>query len=801
MSSSARRNIHKVSPFETAEPLGAKLPDQRQRAAASEKTAQTWFSPAQPPASELPKLGTFSDDEDEDTAATTSTHHEKPYPEPFLPPFSRQPHPISLRTTEENSFDWQRLRTTYNPLSPPPDDATTAEGVRLGVVADASDRRWREQVMRLGRWTASGHTAYISGHWGPPEPCDLDELRAVERRALDIEFRRAPVIARRPVKGGKGRRCTGAYWAGRNRVLPWQVENRRTSQKVAGVVRRHVEVATEDVVMADDDDLFVDDEHEDLTLSRPLRSELKRAPKPRVLSSQDKINTRTRTQTTPQTAQSRKRERPGSFSAAVDQLSPFGTSRSNEDHDTPMAKTITQPAPSGGTIGDGLSASSPSTPASRRAQMGTVLGTKTSAADSAQQQRHSTVTVVGASAASEHSRVPVQSPVGRDSRTVLEQEPRPRTQARIDLEFNPVRASMVDKQSQRQRQHRDQQQPLLPVAQQSDHPTKGEKGGRRGDQTWNPSHGIIFGAPPKRGRRTTTNTLAQVASPIPPNITSMNDPNTSDDDDNDGYVTAATTSSRTQPPAVAPLIPRPGSPLYTATANNLSHLFEEQIRHAGEALPSTLTHPGGDPTRPLTRDVTGLPSLGVDGIQSFSDSWEEEDEGWSRGGIAAAGGGPGANLTVAAPQSPSGRSVHSSDAEGTDRSWPNEQADADGLEWFAPEYILPTHRPVGAGPASGRRVAVLENALDRKKGGQGSSLSTQDKTSTRGGSRGRYGGNSKSSRPTVAAKAALVGGSGAEVMAREKRNGCWGIEDAEWDCVYAALREKRFGQRAIEVPR
>lgn len=135
--------------------------------------------------------------------------------------------PAAGPSAEQIQFEYDRLRTVYDPLHPPADDPTTAEGVALGVIADARGRKWREQIMRLGRWVASGDVSYPSGRWGQPEPCDLEDLRPGEREALDIDFRRAAVKKRRPVKGASGRVVVDQFWAERGKTSPWEVFCRR----------------------------------------------------------------------------------------------------------------------------------------------------------------------------------------------------------------------------------------------------------------------------------------------------------------------------------------------------------------------------------------------------------------------------------------------------------------------------------------------------------------------------------------------------------------------------------------------
>lgn len=127
--------------------------------------------------------------------------------------------PATAPTTRASQRAAERLRltTVYNPLCPAADDPITAEGVRLGVVADGPGRLWREQLMRIGRWCHdTGNVVEGVG--------ELDER---ERVRLDILFRRKPVRARVPLKGGRGRRCTRAYWASRNKIRSQDVQRRR----------------------------------------------------------------------------------------------------------------------------------------------------------------------------------------------------------------------------------------------------------------------------------------------------------------------------------------------------------------------------------------------------------------------------------------------------------------------------------------------------------------------------------------------------------------------------------------------
>lgn len=131
-------------------------------------------------------------------------------------------------TPAEIAAERRRLRTIYNPLNPPPDDPVTAEGLALGILPDVEGRKWREQLMRLGRWAASGHTSYVSGQYGPPVACQIERLHPEERLVLDIDFLRAPVVSRRPVKGGKARNDPKEYyWAKRNAISPAVIVKRR----------------------------------------------------------------------------------------------------------------------------------------------------------------------------------------------------------------------------------------------------------------------------------------------------------------------------------------------------------------------------------------------------------------------------------------------------------------------------------------------------------------------------------------------------------------------------------------------
>ncbi|KAJ4393423.1 hypothetical protein N0V93_002633 [Gnomoniopsis smithogilvyi] len=103
----------------------------------------------------------------------------------------------------------QRLTTTYDPLNPPADDPTTAEGVRMGVVTDHDGRHWRQQSMRLGRWITQWKDTYPFAS----EPVDVDELTKAEKNWLDIKFRRRIATRRKPMKMAQGRGCTGRYWS------------------------------------------------------------------------------------------------------------------------------------------------------------------------------------------------------------------------------------------------------------------------------------------------------------------------------------------------------------------------------------------------------------------------------------------------------------------------------------------------------------------------------------------------------------------------------------------------------------
>lgn len=105
----------------------------------------------------------------------------------------------------------QRLTTTFNPLSPPEDDATTAEGVRMGVVTDQDGRHWRQQTMRLGRWVTHWKDTYPFA----AQPVDVEDLTKAEKYWLDIKFRRRIPQRKMPIKKALGRGCTGSYWASR----------------------------------------------------------------------------------------------------------------------------------------------------------------------------------------------------------------------------------------------------------------------------------------------------------------------------------------------------------------------------------------------------------------------------------------------------------------------------------------------------------------------------------------------------------------------------------------------------------
>ncbi|PSR97458.1 hypothetical protein BD289DRAFT_102369 [Coniella lustricola] len=159
------------------------------------------------------------DDEDEDLALV----------EPFAMP---------APTPAEIAADRLRLRTTYDPQNPPPDDPIIAEGTALGVIADLEGRKWLEQLLRLNRWATSGHISYVSGQYGPPESCTVDQLRPQERRVLDLDFQRAPIVSRRPVKGGKGRKDTREYWAKRDKILSAGVRKRRVQMTTTTAATR-----------------------------------------------------------------------------------------------------------------------------------------------------------------------------------------------------------------------------------------------------------------------------------------------------------------------------------------------------------------------------------------------------------------------------------------------------------------------------------------------------------------------------------------------------------------------------------
>lgn len=125
----------------------------------------------------------------------------------FGPPVVQRAAP----SAEQIALKRQRLTTTYDPLSPPEDDATTAEGVRMGVVTDQDGRHWRQQTMRLGRWVT---------HWKdtnpfPAQPVDVEDLTKAEKYWLDIKFRRRILQRKMPIKKAPGRGCTGGYWASR----------------------------------------------------------------------------------------------------------------------------------------------------------------------------------------------------------------------------------------------------------------------------------------------------------------------------------------------------------------------------------------------------------------------------------------------------------------------------------------------------------------------------------------------------------------------------------------------------------
>ncbi|KAJ4423081.1 hypothetical protein N0V82_002210 [Gnomoniopsis sp. IMI 355080] len=123
----------------------------------------------------------------------------------FGPAVTQQAKP----SPEQIALERQRLTTTYDPLNPPDDDPTTAEGVRMGVVSDHDGRHWRQQTMRLGRWI---------NHWKDmepfaSEPVDVNELTKAEKDWLDIKFRRRILTRRTPIKLAPGRGCTGRYWS------------------------------------------------------------------------------------------------------------------------------------------------------------------------------------------------------------------------------------------------------------------------------------------------------------------------------------------------------------------------------------------------------------------------------------------------------------------------------------------------------------------------------------------------------------------------------------------------------------
>lgn len=125
----------------------------------------------------------------------------------FGPPVAQRAAP----SAEQIALKRQRLTTTYDPLSPPEDDATTAEGVRMGVVTDQDGRHWRQQTMRLGRWVTHWKDTYPFA----AQPVDVEDLTKAEKYWLDIKFRRRIPERKMPIKKAPGRGCTGSYWASR----------------------------------------------------------------------------------------------------------------------------------------------------------------------------------------------------------------------------------------------------------------------------------------------------------------------------------------------------------------------------------------------------------------------------------------------------------------------------------------------------------------------------------------------------------------------------------------------------------
>lgn len=128
-----------------------------------------------------------------------------------------------MPSAEQIALKRQRLTTTFDPLNPPDDDATTAEGVRMGVVTDQDGRHWRQQTMRLGRWVTHWKDTYPF----PSEPVDVDDLSKAEKYWLDIKFRRRIPQRKMPIKQAAGRGCTGRYRAlrrGNRGVLSGRVE-------------------------------------------------------------------------------------------------------------------------------------------------------------------------------------------------------------------------------------------------------------------------------------------------------------------------------------------------------------------------------------------------------------------------------------------------------------------------------------------------------------------------------------------------------------------------------------------------
>lgn len=125
----------------------------------------------------------------------------------FGPPVAQRVAP----SVEQIALKRQRLTTTYDPLSPPEDDATTAEGVRMGVVTDKDGRHWRQQTMRLGRWVTHWKDTYPFA----AQPVDVEDLTKAEKYWLDIKFRRRIPQRKMPIKKAPGRGCTGGYWASR----------------------------------------------------------------------------------------------------------------------------------------------------------------------------------------------------------------------------------------------------------------------------------------------------------------------------------------------------------------------------------------------------------------------------------------------------------------------------------------------------------------------------------------------------------------------------------------------------------